>query len=112
VKFGDITFVEEGTYTFTMKELNGGLENITYDDSEFTVTVKVTDEDGQLVADVSVDGGKAKFINTYVPPEEPEEPEEGANTGDNSNLLAGLLAMTLSALGIAGAFFFRRREQN
>ena len=55
--------------------------------------------------------GSITITNTHEPIE--EEPEEGTpGTGDNFNLLGGLIALTLSGIGICGALLFRRREQN
>ena len=46
----------EGTYTFTVKEDNGGLPGITYDDDEHLIVVTVTDVMGSLAITVTVDG--------------------------------------------------------
>lgn len=42
--FGDIRFKKEGDYVFTIKETNGDIAGITYDDSVYKVIVKVTDD--------------------------------------------------------------------
>ncbi len=52
---GEIRFIlenifEAGTYTYTIREKNNGLGGVTYDDTLYTVTFVVTDDDGQLVA--------------------------------------------------------------
>ena len=66
VDFGKITYTKAGTYTYTIKEDNGNLGGVTYDDSEKTVTVTVKDNlDGKLTATVSGDGDAAEFKNTY-----------------------------------------------
>lgn len=41
--YGDITFIEEGTYRFTVTEVHGDAEGMTYSGAEFTVTVDVED---------------------------------------------------------------------
>ena len=50
--FGDITFNQTGTYTYTIKEVEGeNKEDITYDDRTLTVTVEVKEnEEGNLEA--------------------------------------------------------------
>lgn len=39
--YGDITFIEKGTYRFTVTEVHGDAEGMTYSGAEFTVTVDV-----------------------------------------------------------------------
>jgi pilin isopeptide linkage protein len=66
INFGSITYKEAGTYTYKIKEVKGDLGGVTYDDSEKTVTVNVTDNnDGTMKAVVSGDGDEAVFTNTY-----------------------------------------------
>ena len=114
VTFGGLTFTEEGTYTYRIKEVNTEVENITYDDSVYTVTVTVTDDkNGNLVAKASVDGGSANFINTFTPPEEDEEvppKTPGVKTGDDNNIGGWLGLMALAAAGASGLYIRRRRE--
>ena len=47
--FGNITFTQAGTYTFTVSEVAGTTQGVTYDDTLYTVTVEVTDDGGQLM---------------------------------------------------------------
>ncbi len=57
-------------YTYTISEQGGTKGGITYDDTVYTVTVTVTDVDGQVVATPVVTGGTAadalNFTNTYT----------------------------------------------
>lgn len=50
VSFGKITFNEAGDYVFDIKETKDGAGGYTYDDTQWQVRVKVTDQDSQLVA--------------------------------------------------------------
>ncbi len=62
--FGAITFDEAGTYTYEIRETQGNLGGMTYDDSVKTVTITVGDDgDGQLYASVDPEG--VTFTNTY-----------------------------------------------
>jgi pilin isopeptide linkage protein len=63
-----LTFTETGTYTYILSEVEGTLGGVTYDATEFTVTVTVTDDgNGQLAANVAVNDGLAlAFANTYA----------------------------------------------
>lgn len=71
-QFGKITYKAVGEYTYQITEVNGGDKGYTYDDTKYTITVKVTDEAGVLVADVTGlenQGGTAVvvFTNGYTP---------------------------------------------
>ena len=46
--FGDITFTKAGTYNFEIKETKGSEAGYTYDESVWTLTVEVEDNDSQL----------------------------------------------------------------
>ena len=71
--FGTVTYTKAGTYRYliTEKDLDESLVGYTKDDTVYTLTVTVTDENGQLKADyvLEKDGRKAdalKFVNTYT----------------------------------------------
>ena len=67
-------------------EEKGDMENITYDDTVYTVTITVTDSlKGYLEAAVDFGGEVPVFTNRYTAPEEPapsqpEEPEKDEQT--------------------------------
>ena len=63
-KFGQITFKHTGTYDFTILEEAGKNPYYTYDESEWTLTVEIVDNDSQLeVKDSSVAYKKAGAVN-------------------------------------------------
>ena len=68
--FGTITFNEEGTYTFLIKETAGKLDGITYDDSSYKVTVKVekNEETNALTASIDSVASKAAESDTWGDP--------------------------------------------
>ena len=125
VVFDDpVMYTEAGEYTYTVSEKlpedddqsADGIQkdNVTYDETVYTATVKVTDNgDGSTSASVSYgnDGKLPSFTNTYVKPAEPapEEPTDAMpQTGDTSNVAViglGLAAMAL----VAGGVVLRRR---
>lgn len=81
VVFGGITFTEEGTYTYTISEVAGNEEGMTYDSSTHTLVVTVADADGDgklEVTGLTYDGGTSLpvFTNSYEGTDEPEEPAE------------------------------------
>ena len=72
--FDAITFTKAGEYTFAISETKGSIAGITYDTTVYTVTVTVTDVDGQLTAEVAYSDNKGHtdlpditFTNTYTP---------------------------------------------
>ncbi len=53
--FGPIDYYEPGVYYYLIKEMDGGLGGVTYDDRIFKVAVTVTDDlEGQLVISVGI----------------------------------------------------------
>ncbi|MBQ6807563.1 MAG: hypothetical protein IJP07_00150, partial [Firmicutes bacterium] len=59
---------QPGDYHYIIKEKAGDDRNIRYDDTEYAVTVTVTETDGVLSAAISVeDDLPIAFTNTYVP---------------------------------------------
>lgn len=62
--FGDITYTKVGTYNYTVSEVTGDNNGITYSDNVAEITVTVTDnKQGGLVASAKVENGI--FTNTY-----------------------------------------------
>ena len=121
-----VEFTEAGTFTYTIREVAGDAEGVTYDTAEHTAVVTVTDNgDGTLTATVSYDGTGSfpTFENSYKEPEEPSEPDtpdtpdepgtpdgETPDTGDHTNAaLPALLALGGAAL-ISGALVLRARR--
>jgi len=99
-QFGAITYTEAGTYRYTVRELTGSDKGYTYDETEYQVTVTVTDNDGELEAAWSAkkDGAGAQellFTNVYAP--DPVELALGATkTLENGRLTEGMFSFTLS----------------
>ena len=101
--FNEINFSTVGTYTLTISETAGTAANVTYDTAKFQVIVKVSNEDGTLVADVTYPDGGVKFVNTYEQTEEPtEKPTEKPSnpsvpdTGDHSNVSLFMILAVVS----------------
>ncbi|MCH5324632.1 MAG: DUF11 domain-containing protein [Eubacterium sp.] len=71
--FGDIEYTAAGIYTYTVSEdkTDDGKNGLIFDKNTYTVTVTVTDKDGQLSADISYSaagktGDEMTFTNKYV----------------------------------------------
>ena len=94
VSFGALTFTAAGDYTFTVSEVeaDGNVpDGWTYDDSDKTITVHVTDEgfDGQLdiAADGGVEGNNPTFYNTYYKPEDAKSAEDAEGNDISGDML-------------------------
>lgn len=106
VAFDPIAFDEPGVYEFTISELAGSAEGVTYDDATYAVTVTVTDDGaGALHAEVAYgtdDGTVPTFANTYTPPASATEgAEQIPGTGDPGSAAALVAAVSGAALLIA-----------
>jgi pilin isopeptide linkage protein len=62
----ELTFDEAGTYKYTLKEATGDSDDIEYDDSEYGVTVTVSESGSRLIASVSYDSTPV-FTNVMKP---------------------------------------------
>ena len=114
VSFADpVEFWSAGEYTYTISEVNDGQANVTYDETAYTATVKVTDNlDGTLAASVSYggDGAFPAFENTYTEPLALGGTGGTPQTGDPTSLV---LPAALAAGGVAlvgGTIVWSRRR--
>ena len=106
VAFDPIAFDEPGVYEFTISELAGSAEGVTYDDATYAVTVTVTDDGaGALRAEVAYgtdDGTVPTFANTYTPPASATEgADQIPGTGDPGSAIALVAAVSGAALLLA-----------
>lgn len=108
VTFRELTLKQAGTYTFTVSEIAGSEEGVTYDSSQKTVTVTVTDDgNGQLQA--SVEGNGQTFTNTYVKPAAGDTNADAGDadkaipqTGDTNNAALPIVVVAVAVACIAG----------
>ncbi len=134
VTFDTITYDQAGEYTYTITEVTPedtdpnteGVQNngVTYDQTVYNVTVKVTDNGkGQLVPTISYgteDGGAPVFTNTYTAPAEPEQGGEGdgdgglfgmAKTGDFTGGIMAVLAAVVAAAAAGATYAIRKMRR-
>lgn len=108
VTFHELTLKQAGTYTFTVSEIAGSEEGVTYDSSQKTVTVTVTDDgNGQLQA--SAEGNGQTFTNTYVKPAAGDTNADAGDadkaipqTGDTNNAALPIVVAAVAVACIAG----------
>ena len=108
-KFKAITFTKAGTYTFEISEEKGTASGYTYDESVWTLTVEVVDNESKLEVqshtytktDGTTNEEKSEFENIYKPtepktdpttepttptsPTDPTTPTEPTNTTNSTN---------------------------
>ena len=126
VVFPAIGYSEPGTYQYTIAEVKGDESDVTYDESEYAVTVTVEDNgEGSLVATVAYEGGNAPvFTNTYNTPEAPASPGDGpasvvealvsgsAKTGDYLLVIAGVAAAVAAAAAAVAVVSHRKKGKH
>lgn len=128
--FDLIRYRVPGDYTYTVEEVKGTLDGITYDDTVYTVIVTVEKVDGKLVASTSISTDSEKdldsivFTNLYssdtpTPPENPEEPDfpddpsypkPPVDTSDNSALLLWGGIFLVSGAAVFGPFVIGKKK--
>src|SRR5699024_1207151 len=66
--FGELTYDEVGKHSYTIREVKGEQGGMTYDESQYSVEVNVTDNGkGKLVATADYVDGPVSFTNSYTP---------------------------------------------
>lgn len=126
VVFPAIQYGEAGRYQYTIAEVKGDESDVTYDESEYAVTVTVEyNGEGSLVATVAYEGGNAPvFTNTYNAPEAPASPGDGpasvvealvsgsAKTGDYLLVIAGVAAAVAAAAAAVAVVSHRKKGKH
>ena len=118
IKFENLKFEDEGTYEYTVSEVNDKQTGITYDEREFKVTVKVSDNgEGTLSAETGSDD--IVFTNSYKAPKDgkttdtpkkPDKARRGVATGDNSHMVLYLVLMIAAAAAVSMVIIRRKRR--
>lgn len=117
VAFRELTLKQAGTYTFTMREVAGDVEGMTYDDAEHTIKVSVVDNgNGQLEA--TVEGNGQTFTNTYVKPAAGDTNADAGDadkaipqTGDTNNAALPIVVAAVAVACIAGGLVASRKRR-
>ena len=120
--FAELVYTEEGTYVYYISEIIGEDDEIIYDENIYTVTVVVTSDGEKLNASVTLakDGvsyeGDIEFYNETetilnddpTPLDPPKEPNP--ETGDNTSVIALVIAGAIVTLGVVIKSKSRRFE--
>ena len=120
IRFKNLTFDSEGTYEYTISEVNDKQTGVTYDENVYKLTVSVTD-DGSGVLSAKISGDKAIFTNHCKATDaktdidtKPKAPTSDAKdkvpeTGDSSSMALYLVLMGIAAT--SGALVLRRKNK-
>ena len=120
IRFENLTFDSEGTYEYTISEVNDKQTGVTYDENVYKLTVSVTD-DGSGVLSAKVSSDKAIFTNHYKATDaktdidtKPKASDSDAKdkvpkTGDSSSMALYLVLMGIAAM--SGALVLRRKNK-
>ena len=118
IKFENLKFENEGTYEYTVSEVNDKQTGITYDESVFKVTVKVSDN-GEGTLSAETDSDDIVFTNSYKAPKDgkttdtpkkPDKARRGVATGDNSHMVLYLVLMIAAAAAVSMVIIRRKRR--
>ncbi len=106
--FDEIAFDAVGTYYYLVKEDNGNLAGVTYDETVYRVKVDVTDDlNGKLVVSYTLydenDTEKTaiEFVNTYT--------NTNPDTGDN--VLTWLVPVAVSGVALTALVVLKKRKK-
>ena len=103
VAFDALTFDQAGTYTYTVHEVSGDEDGITYDQANYPVTITVTDENGKLKANIVYPNGSTITNRYTVKKQEPSEgiDIDGQKDLKNGTLESGQFTFTLNGEGVS-----------
>ncbi|MDO4436490.1 MAG: FctA domain-containing protein [Coriobacteriaceae bacterium] len=117
VSFDTIVYTEAGEHEYSIREVKGDAEGVTYDETVYTVKVSVTDDgNGQLEWTYEYgEMGEPMFHNTYKAPAKPDpKPEDPKpvlpSTGD-AGLMQALCAGMAGTAAVATGLFTAKRKR-
>ena len=120
IYFDEVSYDEPGEHDYTIREVKGSATGVTYDETEYTYHVVVTDPGTGSLAVEWKEGpsGAPVFRNAYAKPADPAKPVDPGNggsgdkliqTGDNA--LVGMFTAAFAGIAAIGAGFTARRKK-
>lgn len=106
ITFSGFQLEETGVHIFSITEVKGNEKGMVYDTTKFAVSVEVTEDNGDLKAEITYPRGGVVFKNTYEKPD-PTNP----GTGDETPLFL-LLGLLLCSSGALAAMLILRKRRN
>lgn len=118
IAFETLVYDQAGTYRYTISEVKGNDETITYDETVYNVTVEVNDDlKGHLDPTVTYEdsGGAPVFVNTYTEPADDGDDVGifGVKTGDPAEtaILLTIMGVALAVIVAMSVILIRRRRR-
>ena len=118
IAFETLVYDQAGTYRYTISEVKGNDETITYDETVYNVTVEVNDDlKGHLDPTVTYEdsGGAPVFVNTYTEPADDGDDVGifGVKTGDPAEtaILLTIMGVALAVIVAMSMILIRRRRR-
>ena len=107
--FEDLAFTKEGIYTYTLTEVNNGIESVTYDETKYTVIVEITlnKETAEPESKVTVNGEDSNFAGFTNSYDVIWFPETG---GAGIYLFYAFSAVLVLSVGIFMSFAYRKKR--
>ena len=104
ITFSAIPYTLPGTHTYTVTEIIGSFNGVTYSTASYTVTVAVEDVVGQLVATATYPDGGLVFTNVFTPNDVTVNLEANKtlvnDLGDVLTLVGGEFSFTVTEGGV------------
>ena len=118
IAFETLVYDQAGTYRYTISEVKGNDETITYDETVYNVTVEVNDDlKGHLDPTVTYEDsdGAPVFVNTYTEPADDGDDVGifGVKTGDPAEtaILLTIMGVALAVIVAMSMILIRRRRR-
>ncbi len=110
-KLSDLNGESAKVYNYSVWEVKGSENGITYDQKVYTVKVTLTDNgDGTLTAKADLANSDVKFVNTYTEKKSKTTGSKGSKTGDEAPLGVLFGGLGLGAAGLAVLRWYRRKK--
>ena len=115
-KLFDLNGEKEKVYTYSVREVKGSENGITYDMKVYTVKVTVTDNgDGTMTAEADRAKSEIRFVNTASEKSSKKTgsrtgSSKGSKTGDEAPLGVLFGGLGLGAAGLAVLLWYRRKK--
>lgn len=114
--FGGVEYTTPGDYVYTLTQVKGEADHVSYDDTVYTVTVRVINHGtGKLVAEIwavrnqsTHKSAEVLFSNRYTPSD--QTPVLPPQTGDTANLWAMMAMFGVSAVALVVMLVVARRN--
>ena len=112
-KLFDLNGEKAKVYTYSVWEVKGSENGITYDQKVYTVKVTVTDNgDGTMTAKADKAKSDIRFVNTYTEKKSKTTSSKGSKTGDEAPLGVLFGGLGLGAAGLVVLLWNRKKKKD